>query len=625
MSSSVKHTLERLEEQQKQRLLKKKKKEENEKAEVAVKNVCKCSVEDQYDNFDGVEDELDLKLGIKFSNLMETDDFKELQEGIRELKDENGRLNKLLGEREEEIKIIRRRWKEDKRDLTGGGIGSDNVAAKIIEFSKKIRDLNAELGKEKSKTLNLQRQVDQFELQKKTQEKSMKSPTKEERDKEASELSSVKDKLSQVLLKSAEERNEIDSLKKELKIANKVLQREVGENISFQSLLNSSAGWRGRQQQIMALQQKNNDLQQQLPQHERGKSGSTSRSISSHGQSVHDEKHRLTMRKMELERKEQADKLQKELEATVQERNSLKEKNNATRARIKILSQDNKNLKEQMSTLIEKGKHDDELVSALLKEQQILKADNEKLKKSKQQENSQKGERVLRASGNFAFEEKEQHHQSLVDKLKEEMAIQENKVVQLESELKEIKTARRSQSHIPRPPGSAAGRRNDPRRPYSGSSVPSTDTIDQQLQEFKSLNQAAGVEVERLNGLVKLLQDRNGELVKDSLEKTIQINERKHQNAQLEKELEKTLLSQRNNKKASLSPRKTDPAKDLLEMETKLNIQLENNDALKEALNAALESKEEDLKVFHQMVEETKKIFLQGLRQYRSNAVSSAS
>ena len=35
------------------------------------------------------------------------------------MRDENGRLNKLLGEREEEIKIVKRRWKEDKRDLAG--------------------------------------------------------------------------------------------------------------------------------------------------------------------------------------------------------------------------------------------------------------------------------------------------------------------------------------------------------------------------------------------------------------------------------------------------------------------------------------------------------------------------
>ena len=38
---------------------------------------------------------------------------------FQELRDENGRLNKLLGEREEEVKIVKRRWREDKRDLVG--------------------------------------------------------------------------------------------------------------------------------------------------------------------------------------------------------------------------------------------------------------------------------------------------------------------------------------------------------------------------------------------------------------------------------------------------------------------------------------------------------------------------
>lgn len=49
----------------------------------------------------------------------------------------------------------------------GGNIGSDNIAAKIIEFSKKIRDLNAELGKEKTKSNNLRRHVDILEQEKK--------------------------------------------------------------------------------------------------------------------------------------------------------------------------------------------------------------------------------------------------------------------------------------------------------------------------------------------------------------------------------------------------------------------------------------------------------------------------
>ena len=98
----------------------------------------------------------------------------------------------------------------------------------------------------------------------------------------------------------------------------------------------------------------------------------------------------------------------------------------------------------------------------------MLKSENEKLLEAKKQSEKEKGERVLRASGNFSMEEKED--EALVDKLKEEISIQEEKVKQLESELMDIKNTRRSQqSHIPRPPGSAAGRKLDTRRPYSGS------------------------------------------------------------------------------------------------------------------------------------------------------------
>lgn len=104
------------------------------------------------------------------------------------------------------------------------------------------------------------------------------------------------------------------------------------------------------------------------------------------------------------------------------------------------------------------------------KEQQILKGENEKLKQARKKDEAQCSERVIRASGNFAVNDENGGNSSgLVEKLKEEICIQENKVVQLESELKEIKTSRRNQSFIPRPPGSSAGRKADNRRPLSGS------------------------------------------------------------------------------------------------------------------------------------------------------------
>ena len=55
----------------------------------------------------------------------------------------------------------------------------------------------------------------------------------------------------------------------------------------------------------------------------------------------------------------------------------------------------------------------------------------------------------------------------------------------------------------------------------------------------------------------------------------------------------------------------------------RLGIQMDENDALKEALNSTLKAKEEDLKLYQELVEQTKKIFLQGLRQFRQGSAPS--
>lgn len=48
------------------------------------------------------------------------------------------------------------------------------------------------------------------------------------------------------------------------------------------------------------------------------------------------------------------------------ELNGLKEKFEASKARNKVLSNENKTFKDQVKTLLEKGKHDDELIDALM-------------------------------------------------------------------------------------------------------------------------------------------------------------------------------------------------------------------------------------------------------------------
>lgn len=50
----------------------------------------------------------------------------------------------------------------------------------------------------------------------------------------------------------------------------------------------------------------------------------------------------------------------------LRDQEDMKKKLEAARARNRVLSMEVKTLKNQISTLVEKGKHDDELVDALL-------------------------------------------------------------------------------------------------------------------------------------------------------------------------------------------------------------------------------------------------------------------
>ena len=55
------------------------------------------------------------------------------------------------------------------------------------------------------------------------------------------------------------------------------------------------------------------------------------------------------------------------------------------------------------------------------------------------------------------------------------------------------------------------------------------------------------------------------------------------------------------------------------ELRTQLEIQRDENEALKAALQRTLRAKEDDLKLYNSMIDDTKTIFLQGIRQYRQS------
>ncbi|ALC44902.1 CG13032 [Drosophila busckii] len=194
---------------------------------------------------------------------------KKLRKKLFEYELENKTLAKSITDKNQEICALKRSVDSLNEVLNSVPIdelrcNSSIASTKIIDLSKKNRQMRAELEQLKNRISKKDVQIEKLEKDLKgTEEKALQNGELFKKGNGADELQA---KVTSMQQKLFETRNKNKELQNQLKLTQKCLQHEIGDSVNINLLVNNlnQANWRGRAQQILALQQKLQELKARL-------------------------------------------------------------------------------------------------------------------------------------------------------------------------------------------------------------------------------------------------------------------------------------------------------------------------------------------------------------------------
>nr|CAD7424798.1 unnamed protein product [Timema monikensis] len=558
-----------------------------------------------------IPSKLDL-LEFKFTNVPEQEDSfmfpeelnRSLREHIRILTDENGRLHRCLGERESELHIANEKLQcNEKRHiasslsvLSNQGQTSELAASKIVELSKKVRELSSEIEIQKRKCRLAEAKLAEFcEAGLNSAEDKDIKPKQEDVEKDPNQVKLLTDKLQMTNQRLCDSRNQCQALKQDLRMVQKALCSEAGENVSIHSL---SSNWRGRAQQIAALQQKLLELQEKLNEQ-------TEKQVVGNA----DNRACVAMKVLEKERRIVQERTARELRERSVQLEDTKRRLDAGRARNKILEDELAGHKKRLSTLLDKGKHDDQLISMLTGQLSAL-----------EKRCSDREDEARRA--NSGWEEDKQHllqditrEKSKLEKTETILAEKNVKIDQLEEKLRQTllilssndKLQRSSSQDILFSSSWSLSKLSEHHQTHSMS------TQEPCNEDYQLLFLSGEAERARLLELVGVLNRRLNQQRDDA--ETVQecLRKERQKAAKLETKLARVELERSGGSKVNSYRNKRASESDIVSREITYKMELLREEvlALKTRLQCVQQEKDEDLKVYVNLLSEARRSLLE--------------
>ncbi|XP_046404240.1 coiled-coil domain-containing protein 13-like isoform X2 [Ischnura elegans] len=490
----------------------------------------------------------------------------------------------------------------------GVGRASELAASKIVELSKRVRELTAELEAEKSRARRAASAVEEEGAAKKgrkkgTMRKTENSSDQQDEDSEAAdqlEIKNLREKLAATTMKMSEWRNQCQVLKQELKLADKILASEVGDGTTLESMkaamsTSSPSGgnavpWRGRAQQVTLLKAKISELQQKLKR---------AGAISVTGlNSLSDLCEPDCMKRDREKRLAEVEKLEASLQEAEKQASEWKRKAEVSRARSAAKQAEMEALKSRLSTVMAKGEHDDQLILSL---NECLKNKDATIKEK---------ELELKAM----TEEHRKEKENLMMQLMKEQAKVNNLEDTLEKKNMMVEKLQEALHGMNVSPGS-----NDNSLVIAAMRSGNSKSSEYAL---RAMMQAAEAEKLRLMELVAVLNKRLKEEQSQTDHALKQLKMEKKKNALMETkvaylELENTSGRINSYRKNTSRKNSCDTNKHAIPDEVKHRLEFleEEKVVLESRIDCLRQEKEEDLKHYSGLLQETRELFQSQMKE----------